>query len=182
MLARYLTLFMLLCGLTVNAGEDDLSLNQYLWILNQLTPEIHNVGIIVPSEFMADKANLQKISNTAKALNQEAAFSPVSDIKEVAACFQGLQREIKVQAVIVLLGNDALNHSVSKEYLIKNCVLGKVVLLTVGGDWTGGGALMSVSKQADGIVAVNVNAKTYRALKLNFPEALSPKLQVQMSE
>lgn len=178
-LCRYsgLICILLLFGeVPVHAGNPKATAMQHFFVIKQIFPKVERVGILLSKREKGKEKLLKTINRAAAATGHKAIVAEVTSLSDIAAEFQTLVKEYRIQAIWIPDDQEELTNPIARDYLIQKSVLYGIPLVAPKTEWVQRGACFTLTVSPSG-VRLFANPKTLQALGTSIPEAYQAKTQ-----
>lgn len=153
------------------------SVQQQLFVLKTLKPDLEVVGLIVSGQ-AEDRENLDRaVRRAAAGAGVRLVVTEAANLADVGPKFRQLVREHRVGAIWVVSGDPVMNDRTARSFLIEQSTRAGLVLLAPDRTWVRDGATVAL-EPASGGASVILNERLATTLALQVPESL--RAQVQM--
>ena len=155
------------------ANDDDKPSNvsplQHIYLLKQIKPDIKQVGVLC--ELGKHPKLKKKLERVGAQMQLKIVLIDTKKLLDVSKNFKRLAAKMKVDAVWIF-PDEALIDKKSQQYLVKQAVLNKVILISPIQSMVKKGATLYTFKEDAGLkIYYNQNAITH--LQLTIPESLT---------
>lgn len=153
------------------------SVQQQLFVLKTLKPDLEVVGLIVSAQ-VEDRENLDRaVRRAAAGAGVRLVVTEASNLADIGPRFRQLVREHRVGAIWVVAGDPVVNDRTARSFLIEQAARAGLILLAPDRTWVRDGATLAL-ESASGGSSVILNERLASTLALHVPETL--RSQVQM--
>jgi ABC-type uncharacterized transport system substrate-binding protein len=157
--------------------NERVSVQQQLFVLKTLKPDLEVVGLIVSGQ-AEDRANLDRaVRRAAAGAGVRLVVSEAANIADVGPRFRQLVREHRVGAIWVVSADPVMNDRTVRSFLIEQSARAGLILLAPDRSWVRDGATLALEPAAGG-ASVILNERLASTLAIQVPESL--RSQVQM--
>lgn len=158
----------------VHAGE--LTAMQQVYIVKQLKPDIKSIGVLCNLEKHPELTN--KLSRIAAQMSVKIYLFDTKEILSVSKNFKRMRRK-KVDAIWVF-PDEVLTQKIVADYLIRESVLAKIILMANDPAWVKKGATLC-ARSEEGEIRLYINEKAIGIMSLNLEEELKKAARVVMN-